>query len=91
MNGKNENIPLEDLAVRILSLIVLEENFENIYWESGEKNKKIVLDVLRTLIVKDLVRVYEETPKGFKLVSYVDPDAFETLYFRITAKGYLYL
>lgn len=91
MNGKKELIPLEDLALHILSLIVLEESFENIYVESGEKDKKIVLDILRILIVKDLVRVYEETPKGFKPLAYADPDQLDKMYFRITAKGHLYL
>lgn len=89
--GKGGNTMLDPLEIKILSTLLFEETFEHILEDSGEKNKNIVSDVLRTLIVKDLVRVYEKQQERYIPVAHIEPDSFKGQYFRITSKGLKYL
>lgn len=78
---------LEKLAYKILSSLIFEEKFEHIYEESGEPDRNIVSDVLRILVVKDLVRVYEVRNEKYVSVSYIEPDTYSNQFFRASAKG----
>lgn len=82
---------IEPLAIKILSSLIFEETFEHILEESGEKNRNIVSDILKTLVMKDLVRVYEKRNDKFVAVAHIEPDTYAGQFFRITAKGMRFL
>ncbi|MCO6495994.1 MAG: hypothetical protein J5I91_10010 [Bacteroidetes bacterium] len=90
-HGKGGAMELDPLALKILSSLIFEEPFEFIYQESGEPDRNIVSDVLRVLIVKDLVRVFEKQDGRFIPVAHIEPDTYSEQYFRITAKGMRYI
>jgi len=78
---------LEKLAYKILSSLIFEETFEHIYEEAGEPDRNVVSDVLRILVVKDLVRVFEIRNDKYVPVSYIEPDTYSNQFFRASAKG----
>jgi len=78
---------LDELSIEILGLLVFEESFVHICEECSIKDKNIVSDVLRVLIVRDLVRVFEERDGKLVAVNYVEPDEYKNQFFRISAKG----
>lgn len=79
---------IDKLELKILSSLLFPEKFENIVQESGESDSYIVTDVLKTLIVKDLVKIYEEDENGnYKSVSFLAVDDLNLQWFRITTKG----
>lgn len=82
---------IDELSKKILSLLLFEEQFSHVYEESGESNRNIVSDVLKTLIIKDLVKVYELREERFIAVNYIEPDHYKGQYFRISAIGMRYL
>jgi hypothetical protein len=88
LNGRKETMELEELELKILSLLLFPEKFKHIAEESGEADSFIVADVLKTLIVKDLVRIYESDEQGnFKPVQFLTVDNLNLQWFRITTKG----
>ena len=88
LNGRKETMELEELELKILSLLLFPEKFKHIVEESGEADSYIVADVLKTLIVKDLVRIYETDEIGnFKPVQFLAVDELNLQWFRITTKG----
>jgi hypothetical protein len=91
LHGKGGLMKLEPLAIKILSSLIFEETFEHILEDAGNIDRNIVSDVLRILVVKDLVRVYEKREDKFIPVAYIEPDTYAGQYFRITAKGMKYL
>jgi hypothetical protein len=91
MIGKGGNMEIDSLSKKILASMIFEETFEKIMEDCGEPNVNIVRDVIRTLIVKDLVKVYEYINQNYVPVPYQDPDYFKNQYLRITAKGIKYL
>jgi predicted transcriptional regulator len=74
-------------SLDMLKLLLFEETFEHICEEMTEPNRNIVADVLKQLIIKDLVKIFELRGDRFISVGYLEPDAFKGQYFRITSKG----
>lgn len=78
---------IDKLCKQVLSTLLFEETFEHICEDCGISNRKVVADIVKTLVVKDLVRVYELRSDRYVQVHYIEPDYFKDLYFRITAQG----
>jgi hypothetical protein len=92
LNGRKETMELEELELKILSLLLFPEKFKHIAEESGEADFYIVADVLKTLIVKDLVRIYESDEQGnYMPVQFLAVDDLNFQWFRITTKGIIIL
>lgn len=82
---------LSALSEKILSLLIFEEEYDNILSDvKGEKSSHIG-DELKMLIVKDFVRPCREIGSGRKSGFIYDSDKLEHYSFTLTGKGLSYL
>lgn len=82
---------LNPLAEKIISMLIFEENFNHIYEESGEKNRNVVQDEVKQLIVSDYVKPVANIETGKRSSIHYDSDKMHDYSFQLTGKGMKYL
>ncbi|MGB0429263.1 MAG: hypothetical protein ACPGLV_02230 [Bacteroidia bacterium] len=79
---------LDEIEKEILECLTFEESLAHIYEEIG-RPKPVVLDVLKTLLTKDLVQAFAIDLKSGRPMPtpFYDSDKMDEFLFRITKKG----
>jgi len=79
---------LDDLEKDLLERVIFEETLAHLLEEMGQK-RPIVVDVLKTLIMKDFVQAFyfDEQKNANVATAFLDADKLDDFLFRITNKG----